>query len=188
MIDPLTAILNRRAFMLEYERELSRCMREKTGLALAIFDLDHFKDVNDSYGHLVGDKVLRRVADTLRASLRGHDVIGRYGGEEFALLMPGADTAAALAGSRTRAPCRGRAADPGGDRLDSDYRQRGRCGCRVRRRGLGVFAAQRRCRAVRGQAQRQEQGGQRRRALPPARRIHCTIANRIANNNRRGNG
>ncbi len=99
MIDPLTAILNRRAFMLEYERELSRCMREKTGLALAIFDLDHFKDVNDSYGHLVGDKVLRRVADTLRASLRGHDVIGRYGGEEFALLMPGADTAAALAGT-----------------------------------------------------------------------------------------
>ncbi len=99
MIDPLTAILNRRAFMLEYERELSRCVREKTGLALAIFDLDHFKDVNDSYGHLVGDKVLRRVADTLRASLRGHDVIGRYGGEEFALLMPGADTAAALAGT-----------------------------------------------------------------------------------------
>ena len=76
MIDPLTAILNRRAFMLEYERELSRCVREKTGLALAIFDLDHFKDVNDSYGHLVGDKVLRRVADTLRASLRGHDVSG----------------------------------------------------------------------------------------------------------------
>jgi len=99
MIDPLTAILNRRAFMLEYERELSRCKREQTGLALAIFDLDHFKDVNDSYGHVVGDQVLRHVADTLRASLRGHDVLGRYGGEEFALLMPGADTAAAMAGT-----------------------------------------------------------------------------------------
>ena len=99
MIDPLTAILNRRAFMLEYERELSRCMRDQTGLALAIFDLDHFKEVNDSYGHLVGDQVLRRVADTLRASLRGHDVLGRYGGEEFALLMPGADIAAAMAGA-----------------------------------------------------------------------------------------
>jgi len=97
MIDSLTATLNRRAFMLEYERELSRCVREKTGLALAIFDLDHFKDVNDAHGHLVGDQVLRRVADTLRASLRGHDVLGRYGGEEFALLMPGADAAAALA-------------------------------------------------------------------------------------------
>jgi diguanylate cyclase (GGDEF)-like protein len=99
MIDPLTAILNRRAFMLEYERELSRCVREKTGLALAIVDLDHFKDVNDTYGHLVGDQVLRRVADTLRSSLRGHDVIGRYGGEEFALLMPGADISAAMAGT-----------------------------------------------------------------------------------------
>ena len=99
MIDPLTEILNRRAFMLEYERELSRCVREKTGLALAIFDLDRFKDVNDTYGHLIGDQVLRQVADTLRACLRGHDVLGRYGGEEFALLMPGADTAAALAGT-----------------------------------------------------------------------------------------
>ncbi|MFA5912463.1 MAG: GGDEF domain-containing protein [Burkholderiales bacterium] len=99
MIDPLTAILNRRAFMLEYERELSRCTREKVGLALAIFDIDHFKDVNDNYGHLVGDQVLRRIADTLRASLRGHDVLGRYGGEEFALLMPGADTAAAMTGT-----------------------------------------------------------------------------------------
>jgi len=99
MIDPLTETLNRRAFMLEYERELSRCTREKTGLALAIFDLDHFKDVNDTYGHQVGDQVLRRVADTLRESLRGHDVLGRYGGEEFALLMPGADVPAALAGT-----------------------------------------------------------------------------------------
>lgn len=99
MVDPLTETLNRRAFMLEYERELSRCMREKTGLALAIFDIDHFKDVNDTYGHLVGDQVLRRVADTLRASLRGHDVLGRYGGEEFALLMPGADTTAAMVGT-----------------------------------------------------------------------------------------
>ena len=99
MIDPLTAILNRRAFMLECERELSRCVRERTGLALAIFDLDHFKDVNDTYGHLVGDHVLRQVAELLRASLRGHDALGRYGGEEFALLMPGADIPAALAGT-----------------------------------------------------------------------------------------
>lgn len=99
MFDSLTAILNRRAFMLEYEREVSRCVREKTSLALAIFDIDFFKNVNDTWGHLVGDQVLRRVADTLRASLRGHDVLGRYGGEEFALLMPGADAAAAKAGA-----------------------------------------------------------------------------------------
>jgi diguanylate cyclase (GGDEF)-like protein len=99
MFDSLTATLNRRAFMLEYQRELSRCQREKVGLALAIFDLDHFKDVNDTHGHLAGDEVLRQVAEILRSSLRGHDVLGRYGGEEFALLMPGADTAAAIAGS-----------------------------------------------------------------------------------------
>lgn len=103
MVDQLTGTLNRRAFMLEYDRELSRCTREQTGLALAIFDLDHFKDVNDSHGHPVGDQVLRRVVDTLRASLRGHEVLGRYGGEEFALLIPGADSAAAtLAVERAR--------------------------------------------------------------------------------------
>ncbi|MBE0621250.1 MAG: GGDEF domain-containing protein [Burkholderiales bacterium] len=109
MIDQLTGTLNRRAFMLEYERELSRCMREKTGLALAIFDVDHFKGVNDSHGHLVGDQVLRRVVDTLRASLRGHEVLGRYGGEEFALLIPGADSVAAtLAAERARLAVGGR--------------------------------------------------------------------------------
>ncbi len=108
-IDSLTGTLNRRAFMIEYERELSRCMREKTGLALVIFDVDHFKGVNDSHGHLAGDQVLRRVVDTLRASLRGHEVLGRYGGEEFALLIPGADSeAATLAAERARLAVGGR--------------------------------------------------------------------------------
>lgn len=96
MVDPLTGALNRRAFMREYERELSRCTRENTGLALAIFDLDHFKAVNDAHGHLVGDQVLCRTVDVLRSSLRGHDVLGRYGGEEFALLIPGVDKAVAM--------------------------------------------------------------------------------------------
>jgi diguanylate cyclase (GGDEF)-like protein len=96
MLDPLTGVLNRRAFMHEYQRELSRSMREKTGFALAIFDLDHFKAVNDAYGHAIGDLVLCRTVDAMRTSLRGHDVLGRYGGEEFTVLIPGADTAGAL--------------------------------------------------------------------------------------------
>jgi diguanylate cyclase (GGDEF)-like protein len=102
-LDPLTGTLNRRAFMHEYERELSRSAREKTGFALAIVDLDHFKTVNDTHGHAVGDQVLCRTVDILRASLRGHDILGRYGGEEFALLIPGADKAGAmLAAERAR--------------------------------------------------------------------------------------
>ena len=96
MLDPLTGTLNRRAFMREYDRELSRCTREQTRLALAIFDLDHFKAVNDTHGHVVGDQVLCRTVDVLRASLRGHDVLGRYGGEEFALLIPGVDKPVAI--------------------------------------------------------------------------------------------
>jgi diguanylate cyclase (GGDEF)-like protein len=103
MLDPLTGTLNRRAFMRAYELELSRSIRDKTGFALALFDLDNFKTVNDTHGHAIGDQVLCRAVDTLRVNLRGHDVLARYGGEEFALLIPGADKAAAmLAAERAR--------------------------------------------------------------------------------------
>lgn len=86
--DSLTATLNRRAFLAEFEREASRSARHKGAFSLAIFDLDRFKSINDRYGHPAGDEVLRSVADTIRASIRRHEVLGRYGGEEFALLMP----------------------------------------------------------------------------------------------------
>ena len=96
-IDGLTGILNRRAFLDASEREISRCSRSGETFGFAMFDLDLFKRINDSYGHQVGDKVLRLFTDTLRSVLRSHDFLGRYGGEEFALVMPGIDKTAACA-------------------------------------------------------------------------------------------
>ena len=89
-IDWLTGILNRRALMSEARRQEDRrsCAG---GLGLMMIDIDHFKRINDNCGHAVGDEVLRRVAETLRMSSRGSDILGRYGGEEFLLLLPGAD-------------------------------------------------------------------------------------------------
>lgn len=89
-IDGLTGILNRRALMTEARRQEER-RRDAEGLGLMMIDVDHFKRINDRHGHIVGDRVLRQVATTLRMSGRGSDVLGRYGGEEFLLLLPGAD-------------------------------------------------------------------------------------------------
>lgn len=89
-IDGLTGILNRRALMTEARRQEER-RQDAGGLGLMMIDVDHFKRINDRYGHVVGDQVLRQVAATLRMSGRGSDVLGRYGGEEFLLLLPGAD-------------------------------------------------------------------------------------------------
>jgi diguanylate cyclase (GGDEF)-like protein len=95
-IDGLTGILNRRAFLDALEREISRCARSGETFGFAMFDLDFFKRVNDSHGHTAGDKVLRLFADTLHSTIRAHDILGRYGGEEFALLLPGIDENAAV--------------------------------------------------------------------------------------------
>jgi len=86
--DSLTQVLNRGAFLNQFEREVSRSKREETVFSLAIFDLDRFKRINDDYGHPAGDRALKDVVATLNAGLRKHDVVGRYGGEEFSLLMP----------------------------------------------------------------------------------------------------
>lgn len=86
--DSLTGCFNRRYLDETLERELWRARREGYPLAVVILDLDHFKQINDSYGHLAGDEVLRVLADRLRADIRHEDVLCRYGGEEFIVLMP----------------------------------------------------------------------------------------------------
>jgi len=86
--DPLTEVLNRRAFMEFARRELSRARRSQEPCTLLMLDLDHFKRVNDEHGHAVGDRVLVECAAALRAALRAADLIGRYGGEEFCVLLP----------------------------------------------------------------------------------------------------
>lgn len=86
--DALTGIANRRAILETLERELERSRRAGTALTIALLDIDHFKLVNDTHGHLAGDAVLQQAAALLRQRLRQSDEIGRYGGEEFLLLLP----------------------------------------------------------------------------------------------------
>ncbi|CEA05125.1 sensory box/GGDEF domain/EAL domain-containing protein [Pseudomonas saudimassiliensis] len=97
--DPLTGLANRRALLEGIERELRRVGHASGNGALLMLDLDHFKNINDTYGHAAGDKVLVHLAALLRNMLRQHDVAGRLGGEEFAVLLPEAnlDSAAAIA-------------------------------------------------------------------------------------------
>jgi diguanylate cyclase (GGDEF)-like protein len=86
--DELTGLANRAHFLAGLERETARAARNGNPLCLAILDVDHFKRINDLHGHPVGDEVLRIVARVLQEGTRGHDLVGRIGGEEFAILMP----------------------------------------------------------------------------------------------------
>lgn len=91
--DSLTGLWNRAAILEHLQREVTRAVREGSVLSVIMADLDHFKQINDNYGHLCGDRVLRESAQRLQACLRRYDFIGRYGGEEFLILMPGCDPA-----------------------------------------------------------------------------------------------
>ncbi|HTX41616.1 MAG TPA: GGDEF domain-containing protein [Acidobacteriaceae bacterium] len=95
--DSLTGLLNRGAFEDVLRRELLRARRSDSAMAVMMIDIDYFKQVNDSYGHMVGDLVLRRIAETLRQGTRPSDVLARYGGEEFVILLREAGLEAAEA-------------------------------------------------------------------------------------------
>jgi diguanylate cyclase (GGDEF)-like protein len=108
--DSLTGLLNRPAILEVLQKESIRSVREKTPIAAIMTDIDHFKHINDTYGHLAGDAVLREAARRLSATLRGYDSVGRYGGEEFLIVAPscdavgGADVAERLRESISGAP------------------------------------------------------------------------------------
>ena len=93
--DPLTSLLNHRVFHNRLHEEADRAQREGHSLAVAVIDMDNFKFFNDAYGHAVGDQVLRRVAAALQGCCRSYDVLSRFGGDEFAVLMPGTGPAEA---------------------------------------------------------------------------------------------
>lgn len=96
MLDPLTQILNHGAIVDLLLREIDRAHREHQPLSLILADLDGFKAVNDSYGHVAGDQVLIEVARRMRLCMRSYDALGRYGGEEFLMVLPNSDAAQAV--------------------------------------------------------------------------------------------
>jgi len=94
-IDPLSGIANRRALMEALDNHISDAYRDETKLACIMTDIDHFKQVNDVYGHKVGDDVIKASASVLQSLCRDEDIVGRYGGEEFVMVLPGMDAEAA---------------------------------------------------------------------------------------------
>lgn len=101
MIDSLTGVFNRRAFMERAEKEFAIAQRNNTPLALLMMDIDYFKRINDEFGHPAGDDVLVDVARILDSRLRKQDTLGRYGGEEFCVLLPATDEAGAMTVAET---------------------------------------------------------------------------------------
>lgn len=94
--DPLTRLWNRNSILEILQRELGRAQRENTSVGVVLLDLDHFKNINDTYGHFAGDAVLREAARRMQTTIRQYDSMGRYGGEEFLVLFPGCDEQSTL--------------------------------------------------------------------------------------------
>ena len=103
-LDPLTKVANRRHFEEQADGEFRRAQRSKEAVSILVLDVDHFKVINDTHGHATGDEVLRELCDVLSEHIRRVDIVGRLGGEEFAVVMPGAEMRRALeAAERLRA-------------------------------------------------------------------------------------
>ncbi|MBN2719000.1 MAG: GGDEF domain-containing protein [Deltaproteobacteria bacterium] len=96
IIDGLTSINNKRFFMSELERETARAVRHNRPLSLIIFDLDRFKNINDTYGHLAGDTILQQMSREISTRIRSGELFARYGGEEFVILLPETPRAGAM--------------------------------------------------------------------------------------------
>ncbi len=104
MTDPLTGLANRRKAMAEIDKRILQCRQDGRNLSLIIFDLDHFKSINDGFGHQVGDEVLKRIAGIALSQIRDSDLVGRVGGEEFIWLLP--DACCEIAGNAADRLCR----------------------------------------------------------------------------------
>jgi two-component system cell cycle response regulator len=91
-VDGLTQIYNKRYFIETLEREIGRAQRYRRDLSLIMFDIDHFKQINDTYGHLAGDHVLKQLAAVIKSRIRREDILARYGGEEFSIVLPEIDS------------------------------------------------------------------------------------------------
>jgi diguanylate cyclase (GGDEF)-like protein len=126
--DPLTGLLNHRSFHEALGRELSRATRENSPLALVVLDLDHFKSINDVFGHPYGDELLRKVARRLTETMRGEDLVARIGGEEFGVILPGKNAEQALVVAERARDCLSDVPVQGGRTLSSSA-------------GLAVFPA-----------------------------------------------
>ncbi|MDO5448420.1 MAG: GGDEF domain-containing protein [Clostridia bacterium] len=91
IIDPLTAVYNRRHMYSYLTEQVKKAKEENTELSVVLFDIDHFKDLNDTYGHLVGDAALKALASIIKRACKDDEIVARYGGEEFLLILPGSN-------------------------------------------------------------------------------------------------